>query len=126
MENPEALLVLAVMIALPATWLWAEFTNHRRLRIFFGLAALILPYGLMALIMTFYNYKKTEERQLDESVRRLLDESIRGLQGGKQDHVLKLWQRLEKDYYPGAKPVMNSGEIDDALRKYSQGIDHRR
>jgi hypothetical protein len=104
MQNPEAFLIIAVLIVLPAAWLWGEFTNHRRLRIFFGLAALILPYAYVALLIGLYDSKKTEEHRLDESVHRLLKESIRELKSGEKDRVLTLWQQVSKDYSPGAKP----------------------
>jgi hypothetical protein len=117
MNNPESLLIITALIALPAAWLWAEFRNRRRLRILFGLAALILPYAYIALLIGFYDWGKTEERRLDDSVQRLLEESIHELKSGEKDGLLKLWQQVSKDYYPGAKPVMNRRAIDDALEK---------
>lgn len=97
--SPVGFLLLAIIIALPIAWLVSEFRGSRRLRIGLG----ILAIGVMATcvwalcsVLTRFNYNAWYGSATGD----LISTSLRQIEDGHLDHVLKIWRGLDQQYRP--------------------------
>jgi hypothetical protein len=97
--NALGYLFLFLLFALPIAWLVAEFKFNRTARILLGITSLIwvgiCVAGLVGVTTTFrYNI------WYGENTKSLIDESIRQLEAGNTNQVLKTFKQLQEKFQP--------------------------
>jgi len=97
--NALGYLFLFLLFALPIAWLVAEFKFNRTARILLGITSLIwvgiCVTGLVGVTTTFrYNI------WYGENTKSLIDESIRQLEAGNTNQVLKTFKQLQEKFQP--------------------------
>jgi hypothetical protein len=97
--NALGYLLLFLLFALPIAWLVAEFKFSRTTRILLGITSFIwigfCVAGLIGVTTTFhYNI------WYGENTKNLVDESVRQLEAGNTNQVLKAFKQLQDSYQP--------------------------
>jgi hypothetical protein len=97
--NTFGYLLLFLIFALTAAWLVSEFKCGPGARIFFGLASGLVTCfcvcGLVGITKTF-NYNTW----YGENSKSLIDETVRQLEAGNTNQVLKAFKQLQENYQP--------------------------
>jgi hypothetical protein len=97
--SPIGFFMLAVFIAVPILWLVAECRCGRALRIGLGMLAIAtvtIGVSVPCLIVTRFNYNAW----YGHATKSLIETSLEQLEGGRQEHVVKVWRGLNKLYEP--------------------------
>jgi len=97
--SPLALLLIAIIIALPIAWLVSEFRGNLALRITLGILAIGVMaaciWGLSGLLIRF-NYNAWYGGATGD----LISTSLKQIEDGHLDRVLKIWRGLDRQYHP--------------------------
>lgn len=112
-----ALLFLAILIALPVTWLVSEFSQKRGLRITLGLLTLFAfgfcLWGFITVTTTF-NYNAWYGGATGD----LIHTALFQIEEGHFDRVLKVWRSLDRLYQPTYENRAKYRElVEDAARR---------
>lgn len=96
--NPIACVFLLLVILTPIAWFVSEFKSPRWVRLSLGLATFFLSFGLAFLVgsLNTLNYNAW----FGSASKELIDETINGLESGKQERVLIALKVLQKKYQP--------------------------
>ena len=97
--NAIGYLFLFLLVASPIAWLVAEFKWSAGVRIIFGFLSLVLVAlctdGLVG-VTTKFNF----DIWYGENTKSLIDESVRQLEAGNTNQVLKAFKKLQNDFQP--------------------------
>jgi hypothetical protein len=97
--SPLGLLLIAIIIALPIAWLASEFRGSRTLRITVGILAIgVTATSIWALssVLTRFNYNAW----YGGATGNLISTSLKQIEDGHLDRVLKVWRGLDQQYHP--------------------------
>ena len=108
--SPLGFLLLAILIALPISWLASEFRGSRALRIGLGILAIgVVATSIWALnsVLTRFNYNAWYGGATGD----LISTSLQEIEDGHLDRVLTVWRGLEQQYRPTYENRANYDEL---------------
>jgi hypothetical protein len=117
---PIEFLYLIVIIALPIAWLISEFYNIRSLRIVLGILALLITTFCIAglnNLLTRFSYNES----YGSATKNLIETSLRQIEDGHLDHVLKIWRGLNNQYHPTYENQANYQELSSEATAQIRG-----
>ncbi len=94
-----SLLLIGIIVAVPTAWLVSEFRGTRLLRITLGILAIgVMVTCLWALssMLTQFNYNASYGGATGD----LISTSLKQIEDGHLDRVLKVWRGLDLQYHP--------------------------
>ncbi len=97
--SPLGFLLITIIIAVPIAWLVSEFRGGRALRITMGILAIgVMATCLWALssMLTRFNYNAWYGSATGD----FISTSLRQIEDGHLDRVLKVWRGLDQQYRP--------------------------
>ncbi len=96
--EPQAFLVLLVVIALPIAWFVSEFGNRRPLRIALGSGAIAASMGVAYLVghLSHFQYNAW----YGGASKDLIDTTVTQIEDGNIERVMSVLRRLNLDYRP--------------------------
>lgn len=112
--SPLALLLIAIIIALPIAWLISEFRGSRTLRITLGILAIgatATCIWALSNVLTRFNYNAWHGGATGD----LLRTSLAQIEDGHLDRVLRVWRGLDQQYQPTCENRANyKGLVEEA------------
>lgn len=117
--SPLGIFLIAITVALPIAWLAAEFQGSRTLRITLGILAIGITttcvWALTSAVSRF-NYNAWYGGATGD----LISTSLKQIEDGHLDRVLKVWRGLDQLYHPTYENRAQYRElVEDAIRRMS-------
>src|SRR5262249_50064617 len=106
------LLVLLLVVVTPIAWFVSEFQDRRGLRLFFGVAAILLSFGVAFLAGSLERFNSNA--WFGNATKKLIDATVRELEIGNKEQVLRALKRLQAEYSPAYE---NRASYDDLVEK---------
>src|SRR3954467_13865474 len=91
-------LIGMLVIGIPLAWFVSEFKGPRWLRLVLGSLAIVLCFGIAAIVGTLerFNYNAW----YGSASKKLIDATVSELESGNRDRVLRSLKDLQKKYAP--------------------------
>jgi hypothetical protein len=96
--KPLGFLVAMLLLGVPITWFVAEFQGRRWLRLILGSFAILLSFGVAALVGSAERFNSNAWFGL--ASKNLIDTTIVELEAGNGEGVLRSLKTLQQDYSP--------------------------
>jgi hypothetical protein len=97
--NAFGYLLLFLIVALPIVWIVSEYNHGRLARISLGLASMIL-ISLCIAGLDKISYSFNYNSWYGSNTKSLIDETVRQLEAGNTNQVLKALKQLQESYQP--------------------------
>jgi hypothetical protein len=92
------LLVATLLLGVPIAWFLAEFHDRRWLRLVLGCSAILLSFGVAALVGRAERFNSNA--WFGGASKNLIDTTIAELEAGNQEGVLRSLRALQQEYSP--------------------------
>jgi hypothetical protein len=96
--TPFGLLIGVLVICVPIAWFVAEFQDRRWLRLILGSFAILLSFGVAALVGWAERF--ISNAWFSEASKNLVDATIAELEAGNREGVIRSLKSLQKTYSP--------------------------
>lgn len=96
--KPLGLLVAVLLLGVPIAWFVAEFQGRRWLRLVLGSFAILLSFGVAALVGWAERFNSNA--WFGEASKNLIDTTLAELEAGNREGVLRSLKALQHDYSP--------------------------
>lgn len=97
--TPLGFVLITIIVALPIAWLVSEFRGARVLRISLGILAVVVVstcVGALSSVLLRFNYNAWYGSATEDLIRT----SLKQVEDGHLDRVLKVWRGLNLQYHP--------------------------
>jgi hypothetical protein len=96
--NTLGLLVLLLVVAVPIAWFASEFQDRRWLRLALGTLAILLSFGVAALVGSLERFNSNA--WFGTATKELIDAAVTELEAGNRARVLRSLKDLRARYAP--------------------------
>lgn len=96
--KPVGLLVAMLLVGVPIAWFAAEFQGRRWLRLVLGSVAILLSFGVAALVGWAERFNSNA--WFGGASKSLIDTTIAELESGNREGVLRSLKTLQREYSP--------------------------
>ncbi len=96
--KPLGILVAMLLLGVPIAWFVAEFQGRRWLRLILGCFAILLSFGVAALVGWAERFNSNA--WFGGASKNLIDTTITELEAGNREGVLRSLKNLQQEYSP--------------------------